>query len=287
MTDELLIPTGSSGAVGITTGPDANLWFTESTPHKVGRVLLDRDGDKVADSLDNCPDDANANQADADHDGLGDACDNCPNVSNVDQHDFDGDGVGDLCDVCPLIADPSQGDRDADGIGDACDNCPDDINPAQSDVDGDGTGDMCDSGAPAPLSLTSVRLKAGNHGSITVTGVLQQAVLPTPLKDLLIDGFRLTLTGANLATPELVVFPYPRCVQVSTTRITCTGPGNSAQLVRKSSGDYSLHVQSNGRSFPVPLLPNAVTVVFSTTLDWRDTVSACKVSKKQNVSTCR
>ena len=35
----------------------------------------DRDGDGVGDAVDNCPDDANADQADADGDGLGDACD--------------------------------------------------------------------------------------------------------------------------------------------------------------------------------------------------------------------
>jgi hypothetical protein len=35
----------------------------------------DRDGDGVADGGDNCPDDANGDQADADADGVGDACD--------------------------------------------------------------------------------------------------------------------------------------------------------------------------------------------------------------------
>lgn len=34
----------------------------------------DRDADGVADSVDNCPDVANADQADSDHDGIGDAC---------------------------------------------------------------------------------------------------------------------------------------------------------------------------------------------------------------------
>jgi hypothetical protein len=290
VTDELPIPTGASAAVSITNGPDANLWFTESTLHQVGRVKLDSDGDKVADSLDNCLTVSNASQTDKDGDGLGDVCDNCANVSNLDQHDFDGDGVGDLCDVCPLNNDANQLDTDADGIGNACDNCPADINPAQSDVDGDGIGDLCDTGAPAPLSLTSVRLKAGTatHGSITVTGVLQQSVLAAPLNSLVIDGFRLRLTGAGLAAPELVDLPYPRCIETSATRIACAGPGNSAHLTRKSNGDYNVRVQANGRSFPAPLSAAGVTVVFSTTtLDWRDTVSSCKLSKKLNISTCR
>lgn len=36
---------------------------------------------------------------DADGDGIGDNDDNCPNDANADQADFDDDGVGDVCDV--------------------------------------------------------------------------------------------------------------------------------------------------------------------------------------------
>lgn len=50
----------------------------------------DRDGDGVANEDDNCPDDANADQADFDDDGLGDACDD----------DDDGDGTADASDGC-------------------------------------------------------------------------------------------------------------------------------------------------------------------------------------------
>ena len=35
----------------------------------------DSDSDGVIDSLDNCPDDPNADQLDTDNDGIGDACD--------------------------------------------------------------------------------------------------------------------------------------------------------------------------------------------------------------------
>ena len=109
--------------------------------------IVDSDGDLVADSEDNCPVIANANQFDTDSDGAGDACDadddndsrldtedNCPLVANTDQFDLDGDGEGNACDS----------DDDNDGFDDQVDNCPVDANPDQSDADHDGIGDLCD-----------------------------------------------------------------------------------------------------------------------------------------------
>ena len=52
----------------------------------------------MSDGIDNCPTDANADQADSDNDGIGDACDNCVSVYN-DQTDTDMNGVGDACDT--------------------------------------------------------------------------------------------------------------------------------------------------------------------------------------------
>ena len=60
-------------------------------------VYNDQDMDGIPDDQDNCPANANANQADADGDGVGDACDNCPSDANADQADSDNDGVGDVC----------------------------------------------------------------------------------------------------------------------------------------------------------------------------------------------
>ncbi len=62
----------------------------------------DRDHDGMVDSVDNCPDVANASQVDEDDDGLGDACDPCPPFDT--NTDGDGDGVGDACDPHPMIA---------------------------------------------------------------------------------------------------------------------------------------------------------------------------------------
>ena len=78
---------------------------------------------------------------DRDGDGIVDSEDNCPNNANPDQANMDGDLAGDVCDF----------DRDGDGVCNFCgifippkDNCPDDFNPEQEDTDGDGLGDVCD-----------------------------------------------------------------------------------------------------------------------------------------------
>jgi len=73
----------------------------------------DEDGDGLAGipGCDNCPDDANEDQADGDEDGVGDVCDNCPEVANADQADENGNGVGDVCDVSGF----KRGDANSDG----------------------------------------------------------------------------------------------------------------------------------------------------------------------------
>jgi len=90
----------------------------------------DTDGDGIEDSVDNCPDVANPDQADTDLDGVADACgDICP----LDfYNDSDGDGSCDSDDVCPLDADD---DADADGICADLDLCP--LDP-DDDLDLDG-----------------------------------------------------------------------------------------------------------------------------------------------------
>jgi hypothetical protein len=104
----------------------------------------DTDDDGVADSSDNCPKIANADQRDSDHDGVGNACDNCPRTANPNQKDTDGDGVGDVCDNCPATPNADQKDSDRDGVGDVCDNCKLKANTNQSDSDADGVGSACD-----------------------------------------------------------------------------------------------------------------------------------------------
>ena len=104
----------------------------------------DEDQDGVADADDNCPSDANADQADEDTDGVGDVCDNCPAVSNADQAAGDTDGLGDACDNCPNIDNVDQTDIDSDMVGDACD--PDVRTPCTTNAQCTGATDLCVSG---------------------------------------------------------------------------------------------------------------------------------------------
>lgn len=99
----------------------------------------DKDGDGIANPVDNCPDVANPGQNDLDLDGKGDDCD----------VDVDGDLTENAADNCPTAANPDQQDFDNDGIGDVCD--PDD--------DGDGDVDLVDC---APLNALIF------HGAVEV-----------------------------------------------------------------------------------------------------------------------
>lgn len=100
----------------------------------IGPPFFDADGDNIEDSVDNCPDTFNPDQADDDSDTVGNLCDNCPSTPNADQADLDLDGLGDVCDP----------DIDGDGVLNAADNCPTVSNADQADLNGDGEGDACD-----------------------------------------------------------------------------------------------------------------------------------------------
>ena len=72
--------------------------FPTAVPSPLTSCPPDDDSDGHADSFDNCPVDANSDQADLDADSIGDACDNCYTWPNPDQLDTDADGIGDGCD---------------------------------------------------------------------------------------------------------------------------------------------------------------------------------------------
>jgi hypothetical protein len=94
--------------------------------------FVDTDEDGIDDSVDNCLDIANPDQANLDEDSSGDACD----------EDIDGDTVINSEDMYPYCDDWN--DNDGDGVADACDNCIFTPNPNQENADGDEFGDDCD-----------------------------------------------------------------------------------------------------------------------------------------------
>ena len=105
-------------------------------------------------------------QSDADGDGVEDSVDNCPNIANADQADADGDGTGDACDA------QDDTDTDGDGVRDEIDNCPADANADQADDDNDGIGNVCDATPAAPLTVSlSADPTSGDitNGPLTVT----------------------------------------------------------------------------------------------------------------------
>lgn len=70
------------------------------------------------------PPDVPPSPVDTDGDGVADTADNCPTIANANQRDHDGDGHGDVCDTCPHLASTTDPDGDGDGVGDACDPRP-------------------------------------------------------------------------------------------------------------------------------------------------------------------
>ena len=157
-------PVDSLNALAGTTGTQwqfmvARTGGTGSGTFRWGhRVLMSGDGctdpdaDVIWSTSDNCPDNANLDQANHELDAQGDICD----------ADDDNDTVADTADACPHglrsfdsggtspdydadgCKDPEEGDDDNDGVADAADNCPLDANATQTDTDRDGAGDACD-----------------------------------------------------------------------------------------------------------------------------------------------
>ncbi len=78
----------------------------------------DRDGDGVPDTMDNCPQTPNADQADTNRNMIGDACE------VMGAPDADRDGRPDSMDNCPMVWNVNQADDDRDGIGNVCDPTP-------------------------------------------------------------------------------------------------------------------------------------------------------------------
>ena len=133
----------------------------------------DRDGDKIIDKNDDCPDEAGLEVfkgcPDTDGDGLKDSDDLCPEhpgpLVNQGCPDTDNDGIFDYLDACPEVAGPEENrgcpwpDTDGDGLLDKDDKCPYNAGPPSNDgcpytdTDGDGVIDKEDEcvNVPGPV----------------------------------------------------------------------------------------------------------------------------------------
>jgi len=161
---------------GVTTDLGSTSTLLRATPTQICTTRLttntgvdsplypcDRDKDGINDPDDNCPTDANTDQADMDSDGLGDVCDTdtdgdgMPNEWETDNGldpldaadastSADDDSLSNL-DEYSAGTNPNLADTDGDGVNDDGDALPLDINEWQ-DSDGDGIGDNSD---PTPF----------------------------------------------------------------------------------------------------------------------------------------
>jgi len=129
----------------------------------------DRDGDKVSNRKDKCPDVPGIWEMkgcpDSDLDGITDAEDRCPNVPGLKEYagcpDTDGDGITDDNDLCPdvkgLPVYYGCPDSDGDSIIDSKDDCPYNAGPRLlngcPDQDGDGIVDKNDNCPTLPGTI--------------------------------------------------------------------------------------------------------------------------------------
>ena len=82
-------------------------------------VYNDQDRDGITDSQDNCPQNANANQADSDQDGVGDGCDSTPfGPMTTYYRDADGDTYGDAGQTTDAYSQPTGYVTNADDCND-------------------------------------------------------------------------------------------------------------------------------------------------------------------------
>lgn len=137
---------------------NANIRF--GINYTFGRKDPDKDGDKVADLFDECPDVKGPVELkgcpDKDGDKVPDKLDRCPDIAGDPAKegcpDKDGDGVHDFEDACPdsvgTVAMKGCPDKDGDKIADKDDECPDQPGIEKfrgcPDTDGDGLKDKLD-----------------------------------------------------------------------------------------------------------------------------------------------
>jgi hypothetical protein len=185
---------------------------------------------------------------DRDGDGVADAMDNCPDLANQTQHDEDGDGDGDVCDSCPHLPDP-QVDADGDGVGDDCDPSTDElvltaggpeIIMLPAGAGAFGTGHFVET-AFEITTLTDGF--AGVHFAATTTGADGHTCAARRLGSQDQQVLRRQLTGVEVTGSYSNRFAVGDIVELqgdaAPTMVTCLGE-HRGQLLTRSYGDVAI-----------------------------------------------
>jgi hypothetical protein len=234
----------------------------------------DTDTDTVADCVDNCPADANTDQADGDADTVGDVCDNCPADANASQDDGDGDGVGDVCDNCPGVANAGQEDLDSDGAGDVCDD---------------------DDGAGLSLRRAIVALSpAAGKDRWSGQAELDTTLTPTFLADADASGITLALRDDNGVVIDSETWTGADCVRIGKngSALKCKNAvGSQARFAKRPSVSFfRLTISVRNQALFGPALADTPLHVRLTTpvgIDRNDFVDACKQNANGRRTVCK
>lgn len=198
-----------------------------SDTHNATSTPVDPDADGVHSDEDNCPRDANPDQADADGDRIGDTCDTRPDDGPLGDHD--GDGSENRADNCPGVHNPDQADMDGDRRGDVCDTDIDGdghVNVAEpfpedpaewSDNDGDGQGDNADADDDNDGLSDSAEASTGTDPLVADTDGDHYSDL---------DELQLGTDGTDRYSPDF-----------RPTRVAVTGDNGTATITWADRGD--------------------------------------------------